>query len=155
MAEPPSAARHARRWICYICGQCDNVVFNCSKCDAKKSKNKFAKAMRQQGVQFKETDWLCPLCVKASNPGIWSRCFDCQSPTRPKRLRKNSAAVAPAPAPARVVERECIVCMERPVDALLNGCKHANLCLECARVLTECPTCRAAIAPDEVVKIFT
>jgi hypothetical protein len=44
----------------------------------------------------------------------------------------------------------CIVCMERPLDAVLLECGHSGLCVECATVLWDqarrCPLCRRGFA---------
>eukprot|EP00291_Cryptomonas_curvata_P026865 CAMPEP_0172175416 /NCGR_PEP_ID=MMETSP1050-20130122/14214_1 /TAXON_ID=233186 /ORGANISM="Cryptomonas curvata, Strain CCAP979/52" /LENGTH=268 /DNA_ID=CAMNT_0012847513 /DNA_START=18 /DNA_END=821 /DNA_ORIENTATION=+ len=44
----------------------------------------------------------------------------------------------------------CIVCMERPSDAVLLECGHSGLCVECATALWDqarrCPLCRQSFA---------
>ncbi len=57
-----------------------------------------------------------------------------------------SAALASAPA-ARYFEApstDCVVCVDRPRDCLID-CVHFCLCCDCAASLQQCPICRAAI----------
>jgi hypothetical protein len=46
-------------------------------------------------------------------------------------------------------ERDCIVCLERPIGTRLLPCRHSCLCVECARTLQSqrrgCPLDRAPI----------
>jgi hypothetical protein len=46
-------------------------------------------------------------------------------------------------------QRECIMCMERPVNTRLLPCRHSCLCIECAQILhrqgQRCPMDRAPI----------
>jgi hypothetical protein len=46
-------------------------------------------------------------------------------------------------------ERDCIVCLERPIATRLLPCRHSCLCTECARTLQSerrgCPLDRAPI----------
>ena len=52
---------------------------------------------------------------------------------------------------------QCIVCMDRPADAVLLECGHSGLCVECATVLWDqarrCPLCRRGFAA--VMRIVT
>jgi hypothetical protein len=47
-------------------------------------------------------------------------------------------------------EDPCMVCLERPPDAILLECGHSGLCVECATVLWDqaspCPLCRRSFA---------
>lgn len=69
----------------------------------------------------------------------------------PSRVPRNHTC-----APAADGEAACAICMENRVDAVLQPCGHANLCVDCAaklyRTKSTCPTCRAAI--ESVVAAF-
>ncbi len=44
----------------------------------------------------------------------------------------------------------CVVCIERPADAILLECGHSGLCVQCATMLwnqaRRCPLCRRGFA---------
>ena len=41
----------------------------------------------------------------------------------------------------------CVICIERPVNAIINPCHHGNFCKECVRRMRQntCPLCRKEI----------
>ena len=50
-------------------------------------------------------------------------------------------------------QSECVVCCDRPVEAVLLECGHAVVCLKCSEGLKgKCPICRQPIA--RVVKLY-
>jgi hypothetical protein len=70
-----------------------------------------------------------------------------QRPTPADMLETLEALmIVPIPAPR---ERECIVCLERPIGTRLLPCRHSCVCIECARTLQSqrrgCPLDRAPI----------
>ena len=66
-----------------------------------------------------------------------------------RRPRADHPVVVSAPVDARVVfidsppgeESTCCCCMDRPAGTLLE-CGHAQLCLDCAQRMRNCPLCR-------------
>uniref|UniRef100_A0A061SG09 RING-type E3 ubiquitin transferase n=1 Tax=Tetraselmis sp. GSL018 TaxID=582737 RepID=A0A061SG09_9CHLO len=45
----------------------------------------------------------------------------------------------------------CVVCMERPLDAVFSKCGHMCCCLECATRLQHCPICRRS---SSVIRVY-
>lgn len=60
-----------------------------------------------------------------------------------KSMQTESAITYPEGAKIRL-EKECVVCMERPVECVFVDpeCLHGVVCLTCAEKITECPVCR-------------
>ena len=65
------------------------------------------------------------------------------------------ATARPPPRPA-AAEGVCVVCCDRPAEAVLYRCGHRCACLQCAYYLQHqrlsCPLCRATI--DDVVRVY-
>lgn len=38
---------------------------------------------------------------------------------------------------------ECVICLERPLAAILLPCRHFCVCRECLEEIDQCPICRA------------
>lgn len=49
-------------------------------------------------------------------------------------------------------EDTCKVCMDRFIDCVLLECGHMVTCLQCSKLVTECPICRQHIS--RIVKVF-
>ncbi len=55
-----------------------------------------------------------------------------------------AAAAAPAAAVFEAPSTDCVICLDRPRDCLID-CPHFVLCFDCAASQQSCPICRAAI----------
>jgi len=68
----------------------------------------------------------------------------------PERLEKLSRTDKKA-------ETECVVCLDRPKDHVVDPCRHLCLCSQCAKTfpktLTRCPICSRKIS--KIQKVFT
>jgi hypothetical protein len=91
---------------------------------------------------------------------------DKEKADKEKAEKEKAAAAAAAPPPpsaqdAAANNHECVICLERPKNALLVPCGHLCLCMPCAQSLTTpkhsaantCPLCRAVVT--NVYQAFT
>jgi hypothetical protein len=67
-----------------------------------------------------------------------------EKPILPINKENVSAAAAAAVPPASNSSLECVICMDRPRDCIVD-CVHFCLCYECAQSQKQCPICRVAI----------
>lgn len=78
-------------------------------------------------------------------------------PPEEKRLKVDKDSGPAVPAPAGTTGRECIICLEKPMNTVLLECGHAQFCQECAeKVVAEhqpCPVCRESVTRCK--RIFT
>ena len=69
-------------------------------------------------------------------------------PTAAQVLQRLLSTHQPPPPPPPEVERECMVCMDAPINTRFRPCYHAVVCEECAvelvsrRERAECPVCK-------------
>ena len=47
---------------------------------------------------------------------------------------------------------ECVVCMQKPHEAVIDPCGHISMCIRCAERVDTCPICRGSI--DKVLRVF-
>jgi Zinc finger, C3HC4 type (RING finger) len=72
---------------------------------------------------------------------------------KPGLLQSTSGPHLPPPSslpPPELLDKACVVCLDRTADRVLMPCGHAGYCGECARELARrephrCPVCRASI----------
>jgi len=51
-------------------------------------------------------------------------------------------------------QKQCVVCMDAPTDAVIILCGHLAMCINDAKQLNKCPICRISYSPDQVIKVF-
>ena len=127
-------------WTCQFC---NNINFAsrtaCRQCNRQKPEPMITNA--PLGGRPKPGDWKCPSCPE-TNFGSRIVCRSCGA-SRPSAENNNNND-----------KKECVICMEKPIDSVITTCGHSALCLQCGTLITQCPICRNPFNQQQIIKLY-
>ena len=91
---------------------------------------------------------LCRRPSSSSDDKCRQRCRRPSSPPKDERCDR------PIPAPKDDREDEspvCKICLNNPIDILIEGCNHVVTCASCTSQIKDCPMCRNPIVKTRKV----
>ncbi|XP_071139773.1 E3 ubiquitin-protein ligase rififylin-like isoform X2 [Mytilus edulis] len=95
---------------------------------------------QQEENSNRATLTFCDVCSQGVERGVRHVCPDVeQSPDDESSSNKEDST-------------ECKICMDSESDCLVSPCNHLAMCMDCAKMLDNCPICRKDICKR--LKIF-
>ena len=127
-------------WTCQSCNM-NNFAsrVDCRKCNQPKQGS--TNVNPPPPVASKPGDWKCSSCPE-TNFGSRVVCRSCGA-SRPSTESSPSDST-----------KECVICMEKPIDSVITTCGHSAMCLECGALVTQCPICRNPFNQQQIIKLF-
>jgi hypothetical protein len=167
----------------WTCHSCNNLNFAartaCHKCG--RQKQTLAASNTPPSVTPKSGDWTCQFCnmtnfasrvacrqcnrqqpqpmiidtppAATSKPGDW-KCPSCPEMNFGSRGVCRSCGAARVSAENNNNKKECVICMENPIDSVITTCGHSAVCLPCGALITQCPICRNDFNQQQIIKFY-
>ena len=137
---PAQAAVKPGDWICQSCNN-----------------NNFASrtACRQCGRPNRIIIEPNPPAPAAVKPGDW-KCSSCPEVNFGSRVvcRLCGAARPSTGNQPAQASKECVICMDHPIDSVITTCGHSAVCISCGVSITQCPICRNPFTQQQLIKVF-
>ena len=129
----------------WTCNSCNSLNFAtrvvCYKCSQQRPESMNIDTPPVAAITPRPGDWKCSSCPE-TNFGSRVVCRSCGA-ARPSTESNNSDS-----------KKECVICMENPIDSVITTCGHSAVCLSCGAHITQCPICRNPFTPQQIIKLY-